>query len=207
MHAEYDFGKRLYFQGIVMDNQGLSVGHSLVLLLACFEGSLEKPLGYSFTDQEGRYLISIAKPSLCPGLVEYKVRANKLDLPSSVLPPVINPKEFCLALAAGTDQFPVIHCAACLSAAAPDKVSQEINIAIGAKDHIIDLIDLTTAGETENHWQPAEVANNAEEPHKKAAMSLKKSELFVDRMLLMLLLCLLGFAVLQNNVIGCRFGS
>jgi len=207
MHAEVDFGERLYFQGTVIDNQGLGVSQSIVLLLAYFEDGFEKPLGYSFTDQEGRYLISITKPSLCPGLLEYKVRASKLDLPSSVLPPDVTPKEFCLALAAGTDQFPVIHCAACVSAAAPDKVSQEINIAIGAKDHVIELIDLTTAGEIENHWQPAEVANNAEEPNKKAATLIKKSELLVDRMLLMLLLSLLGFAVLQNNVIGCRFRS
>jgi len=211
MHTEVDFGERLYFQGIVMDNQGLGVSHSLVLLLACFAGGLEKPLGYSFTDQEGRYLISIAKPAGCPGLLGYKVRANQMELPSSIVTPDSSPKEFCPASAAGTGQFSVKHCAACLSAAAPDQVSQAINIAIDAKDHVIELIDLTTADEIGYHGQPAEaankVANDEGEPHNKAAALLKKNEQLVDGRLLLLLLSLLVFAVWQKDVISCRFGS
>jgi len=211
MHAEVDFGERLYFQGIVMDNQGLGVSHSLVLLLACFAGGLEKPLVYSFTDQEGRYLISIAKPAGCPGLLRYKVRANKLDLPSSIVPLDISPKELGPSSAAGTDQLPEIYCAACLTREGSDKVCQEINIAIDAENHIIELIDLTTAGEIGYHAQSAEaaneVANDEGEPHNKAAALLKKNEQLVDGRLLLLLLSLLGFAVWQKDVISCRIVS
>lgn len=82
--AKKENDEHLYFHGTVKYNQGLAAGGAVVMLLACFVGGVEKPLGYTFTDQEGRYLIATSKLLGEPELLGYKLVAGKPDIPGQV---------------------------------------------------------------------------------------------------------------------------
>lgn len=70
----------LYFYGVVNDNKGMTVKDASVMVYACYDGGIEKPLGYTSTDRTGAYFISTPKPPDYKDLVRFKVRAGKSSL-------------------------------------------------------------------------------------------------------------------------------
>ncbi|MFA7468382.1 MAG: hypothetical protein WCY82_08965 [Desulfotomaculaceae bacterium] len=82
---EYNFADQrinawIHFHGVVGDNQSLAVENAIVMVFACFNGGLEKPLAHTLTGDDGRYFISIPRPPDNPNLMKFKVRAGKPHL-------------------------------------------------------------------------------------------------------------------------------
>lgn len=75
--ANNKIGELLIFYGVVRDDGGLEVEDALVMVFACFSSGFEKPLGHAITGKDGRYIVSIPKPSGFDNLSGYKVRAGK----------------------------------------------------------------------------------------------------------------------------------
>lgn len=70
----------LNFYGVVRDNYATPMEGAIVIVLACFEGGITSPLGYTFTDREGNYLLTLPKPTEYHTLTGFKVKAAKTGL-------------------------------------------------------------------------------------------------------------------------------
>lgn len=195
---EVDITERLYFYGTVKDNQGLVISNAIVLLLACLENGIEKPLGYTFTDQEGRYHI-MSRLIAGHELVGYKLMASKLNPPGQCFNPNLCLKE-------------EYH------QPETDNTYQEIDMSLTEVEHTIDIQDLVEAGESESRCQPlvkevtmveenypVELDNQLSEPKQEpiivAAHQLlpQKAENHLAAMLFLLLLSLFGTAILPRR--------
>ncbi|MFZ5649856.1 MAG: carboxypeptidase-like regulatory domain-containing protein [Bacillota bacterium] len=71
----------LLFQGVVRDGNNKALEGAAVMVFACYKGGTEKPLGYSFTGEDGTYIVNIPAPPDYKRLEGYKVRAGKGTLP------------------------------------------------------------------------------------------------------------------------------
>lgn len=67
----------LIFQGVVRDGNNKALEGAAVMVFACYKGGTEKPLGYSFTGEDGAYIVNIPPPPDYKRLEGYKVRAGK----------------------------------------------------------------------------------------------------------------------------------
>lgn len=67
----------LIFQGVVRDGNNKALEGAAVMVFACYKGGTEKPLGYSFTGEDGAYVVNIPPPPDYKSLEGYKVRAGK----------------------------------------------------------------------------------------------------------------------------------
>lgn len=75
-------GNRLSFYGVVKDSHDKVLEGVAVMVFACYRGGIEKPLGYTFTDNEGSYIISIPEFPDYSELDGFKVRAGKGSSPA-----------------------------------------------------------------------------------------------------------------------------
>lgn len=66
----------LLFQGVVRDDNHRPVKGAAVMLFACYKGGEEQPVGYSFTDSEGAYLLNVPEPPDRNSIAWFRVRAG-----------------------------------------------------------------------------------------------------------------------------------
>ncbi len=71
----------LIFHGVIRDEDAAAVEGAVVMVFAYFQGGTEKVLGYTFTNEEGEYFVSVFKPPDCSGLTGFKIRAGKVCTP------------------------------------------------------------------------------------------------------------------------------
>ncbi len=195
--------RRLYFHGIVKDNQGLYTGDAIVLLSACFGDDVEKPLAYAITDQEGKYHISIPKLSGYHNLLGYKLMASKPSM-SVQLTNFSDKKEMSKNQEPDIDQhlreYPIEQdntiYEAYLTVPGLAKITEEINFSQQAEDRIV---------EGEYQCQPSEKAIEAEpiesskELLKKVKNLHKRNDLSFTALFFLLSLSLLGFIITQKD--------
>lgn len=67
---------QLLFYGVVRDDNNILAG-AAVKLFACYKGGIEKPMAYTYTDNEGAYFINIPEPLDYNELDGFIVRAGK----------------------------------------------------------------------------------------------------------------------------------
>lgn len=67
---------QLLFCGVVKNDHQEVLEGVAVMAFACYRGGIEKPLGYTFTDHEGAYIISIPEFFDYKDLDGFKVRAG-----------------------------------------------------------------------------------------------------------------------------------
>lgn len=72
----------LLFYGVVKDNNYKPLEGAAVMVFACYKGGIEKPLGYTFTDNEGTYILNLPEPADYNSLEGFKVRAGKGGRPT-----------------------------------------------------------------------------------------------------------------------------
>ncbi len=210
--------ERLCFHGIVKDNNGLSVGDAIVLLLACFGGGIEKPLGYTLTDREGQYFIAIPKLSGDHELLRYKLMASKLDVPGQLFNYPDNLLKDTYQDLEPDGQRSVTECAeeldndifeVYLGVPGQDRITKQVDVSLSVDESIIEVIDLIKAGEEENHAPTSEgnikdvlLIEPVKDPIAKFTKVLKKSELSFTTMHMLLLLTLFGFVAHKNVLPG-----
>lgn len=73
---------RLLFNGVVKGDHNEGLEGVAVMAFACYKGEIEKPLGYTFTGNDGTYIISIPEFFDYKNLEGFKVRAGKGIPPS-----------------------------------------------------------------------------------------------------------------------------
>lgn len=71
----------LLFYGVVKDNNDKIVEGAAVMVFVCYNGGIEKLLGYNYTDNEGTYIVNIPVLPEYKGLDGFKVIAGKGSLP------------------------------------------------------------------------------------------------------------------------------
>ncbi len=71
----------LSFHGVIRDEDAAAVEGVVVMVFAYFQGGTEKVLGYTFTNEEGEYFVSVFKPTDSSGLTGFKIRAGKACTP------------------------------------------------------------------------------------------------------------------------------
>ncbi|TYO95326.1 hypothetical protein [Desulfallas thermosapovorans] len=218
--AEQKNDGRLYFYGRVEDNNGLGIDNGVVLLFACYGNKIEKLLANTFTDQEGNYLITIPKFTNYSGLLGYKLRAGKSQIPSKAFGyPDICPKEKYKEpeLNTITAECYVKECAekpdnlnyeVRFNVSEQDKnINQEISFNLPAEGHVVKVFNLVEVGESEYHWPGAKQAMASFEAvimepeqkliNKKECIYSKRDLTFdIDITLVLLLLGMFG-------IIGC----
>ncbi|KAF1084191.1 hypothetical protein SPSYN_02595 [Sporotomaculum syntrophicum] len=207
--------QHLCFHGIVKDNNGLYVGNAIVLLLACFDNGIEKPLGYTFTDREGRYFIAIPKLSGDHKLLRYKLMASNNDIPGQLLNYPDNLLKETHQELEPDGQCSVTECAEepgndtyelYLGVSGQDKITKQVNVSLSADERDLTIIDLAMVDESENHVPISEgdikdvLMSVPGKPMLNFTKTLKKSDLTLPTMHMLLLLTLFGF-VFQKNVL------
>lgn len=68
---------QLLFYGVVRDDNNKILVGAAVKVFACYKGGIEKPMAYTYTDNEGAYFINIPEPLDYNELDGFKVRAGK----------------------------------------------------------------------------------------------------------------------------------
>lgn len=81
----------LLFYGVVKDDNNYPIEGAAVMIFACY-GEAETPLGYTFTDKEGTYMINLPEPLDYNKLEGFKVCAGKCSRPADrKTRPAVNP--------------------------------------------------------------------------------------------------------------------
>ncbi|AGL00529.1 hypothetical protein [Desulfoscipio gibsoniae] len=220
-----EIGDRIYFHGKVKDSKGLDIDGAIVLLLACFTDGIEKPLAYTFSDQEGEYLISIPRLSGYHDLLGYKVRAGKPHIAAKVF----NCPDCCQKTTSkepepDTDQDSLKESTEeqdntiyeVYFSSGQDKITKEINFCLSAEDYVVKVLNLVKVGDSECHWKPSEediggeledrqasFDNSLIEPVRKQMEKFKDvsriNEYTFSALPFLMLLSLFGFVITQKK--------
>lgn len=83
----------LLFYGVVRDHSNKALDGAAVMVFAVYRDGIEKPLGHSFTNTEGAYIINIPAPPDYSGLEGYTVRAGKGSPPTEEKSPPVKNRE------------------------------------------------------------------------------------------------------------------
>lgn len=70
-------GELLTFLGAIKGDDGEALAEALVIVSACYEDGSEQAMGYTYSGEDGSYLVSVQKPAGDRWLSSFIVRAGK----------------------------------------------------------------------------------------------------------------------------------